>query len=248
MRFALKALSVALMAAAVACGDTNDETFNPLVPDPTKARIRMFNATNTALTFAANSEPAVALNSNLGYAGSRCFNVDPANPGLSIVTTTAGTPLTLPTTPTLAAGKQYMLVAYNPTTTASNISTIMWDVDEPAFTAHADSAGLRVFNAAPTAGAGIDLYLNTPAVSPAPEPALTSSIRRVTNLPVGTLGAFFNATANASYQYRVTRTGVTSATLLNTTNTLVKGENSTLIIGLPASGTTTVRGTTTGGC
>jgi hypothetical protein len=259
MRIARHAVFAGLLVAVAACGDTNKETFNPLSPDPTKALVRMFNATNVAVNFAAGGEPATTLNSNLGYGGSRCFQVDPANPALVIETsevtsgtppvTTPAAPIAFTTTPALTAGESYMVVLYNPTTaTTPTFSTAIWDVNEPsAFTPHADSSGLRAFNAAPTAGA-LDLYVNAPAVAPATEPALAAELRKETNLPVGTLGSFFNVAGGATYQYRATRTGVTSTTLVNATNTVQKGEKATVILGRPASGTTTVRGTTTQGC
>lgn len=251
MRIASHALSVVLMAAALAaCADLNKETTNLIEPDPLKARIRVFNATNTNVNFAANGAAATALNTNRPYGGTACFVVDPATPGLSIVQNVSGADIPLPTSTTFEAGKSYMIVLYNPTTTTTNFGYAIWDVDGGAFTPHADSAGLRAFNAAPASGtAAIDLYVNPPAVAPATEPALTTMTPQNANVAVGALGSFFNVQAGSSYQYRVMRNNVKTGTaLINTTNTLVKGEKATVIIGLPATGTTTLRATSTQGC
>lgn len=247
MRIAFHAAAVLSLAAIAACGDFGEETFNPIAPDPAKARIRIFNATNTPVNMSANGEAAIALNSNLPHGGTRCFVVNPASPGLKVVQT-GGAEIPLPSSASFEAGKNYMVVLFNPTTTTTNFSYAIWDVDGGSFTPHADSAGLRVFNAAAPAGS-IDLYVNPPAVAPATEPALNTMTAQNRNVAVGSLGNFFNVQAGSSYQYRVTRAGVNTGTpLVNTSNTLVRGEKATVIISLPAVGTTTLRANTTQGC
>ena len=64
-------VAAASVALVVACSASNDETFNPVTPSTTQARVRVFNATNTNVTMSASGQAALACGQRTGWARSR---------------------------------------------------------------------------------------------------------------------------------------------------------------------------------
>jgi hypothetical protein len=258
MRIGFNVLAVASLVAATACTSSEGGSFNPVTPSTTQARLRMINATsNLTAKFHAGPGTATALNSNLAATVSRCFLVNPADPQISILVSTAPTavgafadvPVTLPAQ-TFEAGKSYVLAIHHVNTTPSDVRVTVWDA-EGGFTASGDSAGLRVFHAAPSViGGAMDTYVNR---NPASDTLLSNpAVRKIVSAqPIGTLSSYFNVLTGGSYQYRMTRAGITNATIINTSNTLQPGQNATVIIFPSATSltaTTAYRASTTQGC
>ena len=87
------------------------------------------------------------------------------------------------------------------------------------------------------------------AVAPATAPALTASIRVATNVAIGAAMSYIPVPGTTSFQYRITKTGVTASTLIDATQTVVKGEAATIILGIPSlTAATTFRSFSAGGC
>lgn len=251
MRTGYRAFALASLVSLAACGGEGDATFNPMTPDPTKAYVRVINATNDTLDFAGANGIYAGTNLSITPGNSRCLEGGAAFPitirnGGNDVNTEL--PATTAQTSTFAVGNSYSLIVYKTgTTAAAPYAYASWK-SAGDFTAPVDSAGLRFFNASPTASgtSTIDVYANLPGD---PEPALTATTVRktVTALPVGSLSAYYPVPATTSYQARVTRGG-SNTTIVNSTTTVLNGEETTWVIGLVPGGGSAVRSFTTGGC
>ena len=164
------------------------------------------------------------------------YDVDPANPALTITTPSGGSIATL-TLPTLANDKQYLVVAYY--TTGGVPAFAVFDND---YTPGAGTSGMRFVHLA-TGRAGQDVYYTEPGA------ALTAAGRIVTNLAFGANSGFLDVTPDIPQQVRVTNTGTTTLSVTATSYTSVAGERSTLLIVPPSTATsTTFRQIRVGGC
>jgi hypothetical protein len=263
MRIGLNVLALSTLVAIAACNDNPKVTENTFTPDPTKARVRIMNATSNLVADVGIGTEFLGVNSNFSSGNSRCIEVDPANPqivvevgtgvrGVTTPTASTRTPVTVAQTG-FEANKTYFMAIYHPTAVVTDLATFKWEVGT-GYETLGDSAGLRVFHAAPSAGA-INTYINLPAVAPAVEPVASTMTPTVSAQAVGTLSNYFTVVSGKTYQYRMFRLPVTatSTAAVNSTNTIQPDELATVVI-YPASGatgltaTTGYRASTTGGC
>jgi len=207
--------------------DKNGLLFKPVIKATvtnlalTNANVRFANATDTPLNFLQNGT-ALSGGSNLAFgASSACASINAATPALTVTEPPSTTPLA-GFAPTLVAGKSFSIVAF------SGTSGVQFATLSNTFTATAGQAGFRVFNA--TAGAtGLDVFVTAPAA-----PLGTATAANVLN---GTGSAFVSVAPDTS-QIRITGTGSTTVLLDMGKQALTAGQNTTLVIAPPASGTT----------
>jgi hypothetical protein len=210
--------------------DKNGLLFKPVInatvtdAATVNATIRLANATNNALDLLQGTN-VLSGGGNLAFGtSSACSSVNAATPGLTVRQT--GTTTALPGfTPTLVVGTSYTIIAY-PNGTAVQFATLT-----NTFTPTAGQSGFRVFNA--TGGAtGLDVFVTTVG-GPLGTPTVVNAVS-------GTATSFISVPAGAS-QIRVTSTGLTTILLDLGSQTLVAGQNATLVIAPPAVGATTIR-------
>jgi hypothetical protein len=198
----------------------------------TNATVRLVNSWNTSLALLQGGT-ALSGGSNIPFgSSSACASVNASTPGLTVVQNGTTTPLA-GFAPTLQAGSSYSLVAYPTTTGAAQFATL-----SNTFTPAAGQTGLRVFNAT-SATTGYDLFVTASGA------ALTTPT--VSNTLSGSSSAFVSVPAGSS-QLRVTTTGGTTTLLDLGSQTFTAGQNATLIIAPPATGTTALRGFLVTGC
>jgi hypothetical protein len=190
------------------------------------ATVRLANATNTALDL-LRSGAAVTGATNIAFgASSACSMFTAAAPALAIALTGTTTPIAGLTLPTLVAGTSYTIVAY-PSATGTQFATLA-----NTYTPAAGQAGLRVFNAT-TGATGYDVFVTTVGA-----PLGTATLA---NALSGVASSFVSVPAGSS-QIRITATGTTPVLLDLGAQSLTAGQNVTLIIAPPATGSTTLRG------
>jgi hypothetical protein len=249
MRIGFRILALAAVAALTACGEERAGTITEYVPDPTMVRVRVINATNTNIDFAAPTGDFIGHNTNVSHSNSRCIEMAPGG-AVRIRDFPTKTAYAPPPTTTFEAGKSYSLLVYNPTSAANTVAYLTWQ-NEGQNTPPADSAGLAIVNvnsANTTSSGQLDVYIN-PNVDPAPALALAN--RKVIALPVGGMTPYFTVGGGTSTHLRLTRTGSTTSgnTLLNSTHTPLAGQNTVWVFGIPSlTAATTQRSFTTGGC
>lgn len=199
----------------------------------TNATIKFVNATESTLNLLQNGT-ALSSASNLAFGqSSACTSVNAATPALSVVT--AGSTTALPGfTTTLTAGNSFDIVAYPNATGGVSFATV-----GNAFTPTSGQAGLRVFNAT-SATTGYDVYLTSVG-------APLGTTATVSNVLAGNGSAFVSVPAGAQ-QIRITSTGGTTVLLDLGSQTLTAGQNATLIIAPPASGSLSPRAFLVTGC
>lgn len=198
----------------------------------TNANVRLINATGSALNFMQNGT-ALSGGSNIAFgAASSCSSVSATGAALSITQAGSTTPLT-GFTPTLTAGTSTSFVAY-PTATGGVAFATLGN----AFTPTSGQAGLRVFNAT-TAATGYDVFVTTVGA------ALGTAT--AANVLAGASSSFTSVPAGAQ-QIRLTSTGGATVLLDVGSQTLAAGQNYTLVIAPPATGSTTPRAFLVAGC
>lgn len=198
----------------------------------TNATVRLINATDAALSL-NDSGTALTGASNVAFgAASSCASVPVAGAALSVTQSGAATPLG-GFAPTLTAGSSTSFVAYPNATGGVQFATL-----GNAFTPATGQAGLRVFNAT-GAATGYDVF-----VTAAGAPLATAT---VSNVLSGTPTSFQSVTAGAQ-QVSITSTGSTTVVIDLGAQTLTAGQNYTLVIAPPASGSTTPRAFLITGC
>jgi hypothetical protein len=218
--------------------DKNGLLFKPVIKATvtnlalTNANVRLINATNNALNLLQNGT-ALSGGSNIAFGtASSCSSVNATTPALTITQPPSTTPLT-GFTPTLTAGNSFSFVAYPNSTGAVQFATL-----SNTFTPASGQAGLRVFNA--TGGAtGLDVFVTAPAA-----PLGTATIA---NAVSGVASSFVSVPAGSD-QIRITATGSTTVLLDVGTQSFTAGQNMTLVIAPPASGSTTLRAFLIAGC
>ncbi len=218
--------------------DKNGLLFKPVIKASitntatTNATVRLINATGTALNLLSNGT-ALTGGSNIAYGtGSTCSSVPVTGSALTVTQAGSTTALT-GFTPTLTAGSSTSYVAYTNATGGVSFATL-----GNAYTPTSGQAGFRVFNAT-TSTTGYDAFVTL--LNAALGTATT------TNVLSGTASAFTSVPAGAQ-QIRLTSTGGTSVLLDLGSQTLTAGQNYTLVIAPPASGTTTPRAFLIQGC
>jgi hypothetical protein len=219
--------------------DKNGLLFKPVVKATitdaatTNATVRLANATGTSLSLLQGGT-ALSGGSNLAFgANSSCASVSAATPLLSVVQAGSTTALA-GFSPTLQAGTSYTFVAY-PTATGGGVQFVTLS---NVYTPTSGQAGLRVFNAT-TGLAGFDVFVTASGAA--------LGTPTVANVLATASSAFISVPAGTS-QVRVATTGGTVALLDLGAQTFVAGQNATLVIAPPASGSTALRAFIVSGC
>ena len=219
-------LGAALCFAVVACGGDDDETTNPTT---STATVRFVNATNTTIGVANNGTTATG-NGSLSFGGSSsCMTVNTAatgTSGLTFTNATGGAAIT-GFTPSFTAGGNYTVIAYTGANGTTQFATL-----NNAFTPTSGQAGVRFFNA----GSANNLTLQGNGT------AFTGN----SAIALGSAGTF--ASVPAGSQTVTFNNGTTSVLNAGSMN-FTAGQNSTIVIGPAATGTTTpMRFFTASGC
>jgi len=220
---ALCALASAALLAA--CGDDDDDVTGV---NNSTATVRFVNATNTNISV-ANGGTVGAGNSALAFgASSTCMTLNTSSPNLTF--TNSGTNSAISGfTPSFTSGGNYTVVAYTDASGNTQFATL-----SNAFTPTTGQAGLRVFNAASGSG---NIVLN----------GGSGALNSGATTAFGTSGTFFSVPAGSSTLSFNTGTG--TSTLASTGSvTLTAGQNSTVVLGPAATGSTTRRAFVTTGC
>ena len=197
----------------------------------TNANVRIANATNASLSLLQRGT-ALTGASNLAYGtSSTCSSVSATTPALTVLQAGA-TPLT-GFSPTFTAGQSYTVVAYPTATGGVQFATL-----SNTFTPASGQAGLRVINTTGLA-TGLDAYVTATGA-----PLTTAT---TTNTLSGASTAFVSVPAG-SQQVRIVTTGGTTVLFDAGAQTFTAGQNSTLVIAPPATGSTTPRAFLVPGC
>jgi hypothetical protein len=217
------AASLVMLAA---CGDDDETT----TPTTSTASVRFINATNTSIGVASNGVTATG-NGSLGFgASSSCVNVNvnaTGSSGLTFTNATSGAAIS-GFAPSFTAGGNYTVVAYTDASGATQFA-ILNNTNTPA----TGMAGVRLFNAAPGSG-NITLFANGSALTGA------------TPVTFGSGGTFVSVPAGSQ---TITFNNGTTAVLSAGSMAFTAGQNSTIVLGPAATGTTTpLRFFTANGC
>lgn len=218
--------------------DRNGLLFKPVIKATitntatTNATVRLINATSGALNFLENGTAVTGGNAIAYGASSSCVSVPVSNPGLT-VTQSGSTTALAGFTPTLTAGTSTSFIAYNNATAGVSFATL-----GNAFTPASGQSGLRVFNAT-TGTTGFDVFVT----------ALNAVLgtATATNVLAGASSAFVSVPAG-SQQIRIATTGGTTIALDLGAQTLTAGQNYTVVIAPPATGSTAPRAFLIAGC
>ena len=109
------------------------------------------------------------------------------------------------------------------------------------FTPSSGQGALRVFNAG-AAGTSYDVYITIPGA------ALATASPSASAVASGFASPFFEVSTTATQQVRITAAGSKSVVLDVGNVAFVAGQNATLVIGPPASGSTVLRAFVVAGC
>jgi hypothetical protein len=227
----LRTLAFALLASSVALAacDDNDITGT----NANNATVQFVNATAVSLDVAQGGTVATG-NGALSYGTtSLCIATDATNSALTVRQTGTSTPLT-GFTPAFQAGGNYSVIAYPAAAGAIQFATV-----SNAFTATAGQGGLRVFNAA-GAGTSYDIYVSTPGAS--------SATAGANNVGFGSGSSYFNVPASSEQQVRITNAGSQTVVLDVGSRTFIPGQNVTLVITPPLTGSPVPRAFYVTGC
>lgn len=210
------------LAFAAACGDKD----TGVILGGSTASVRFINATDIPITV-ANGGLVGSGNNNLAFgASSSCLTVDPTN--AAALTFAGGGGATVPVfAPTLAPGGSVTVVAF----TAQNRTTDFASLNN-TFSPASGSAGLRVFNASAGTPSLTVLANGTPLGNGAA-------------VSIGTASDFFNVPAGV---VDITFANGTTTVLDAGSMTFTAGQSSTVVVGPPRTGSTTLRSFTSTGC
>jgi hypothetical protein len=227
----LRTLALALVASSVAiaaCG-SDDVTGN----NANDATVQFINATAVSLDVAQGGSVATG-NGALSYGTtSLCIVTDATNSNLTVRTT--GTSIALAGfTPAFQPGGNYSVIAYPGAPGVIEFGTV-----SNAFTASAGQGGLRVFNAA-GAGTSYDIYVSAPGAS--------SATAGANNVGYGSGSSYFNVAAGTAQQVRITNAGTQSVVFDVGNRTFTPGQNVTLVLTPPLSGSPEPRAFYVTGC
>lgn len=222
MRYRGLALLVVLpLALFSACSDSSNG------PDD-KATVRFVNATNANIDV-ANAGVVGTGNGNVAFGGSSaCMLVSTKRDDLAF--RQAGTTTAIAGfTQDFSEGDNFTVVAF-----PSGASTSFATVSNGSFTATSGQAGLRVFNAASGSG-NLVAMIGTTALG-------TGS-----GVAFGTAGGFMSVPSGT--QTIIFNTGAGTSTVASTGSVnLTAGQNFTLVVAPPSSGSTSLRTFLVGGC
>jgi hypothetical protein len=196
------------------------------------ATIRLANSTSSSLDLFRSGAALTGSSNVLFGTSSPCSSVTAASPGLSVVASGTTTALA-GFSPTLTAGTSFTVVAYPTATGGVQFTTL-----SNAFTPATGQGGLRVFNAT-SAAVGFDVFIT----------ALGASLGTATtsNVVAGGSSTFVSVPAG-SQQVRVTAAGGSVVLVDLGAQTFSPGQNMTLVIAPPLTGTTAYRAFLVSGC
>ena len=227
----LRTLALALLASSVtvaACGSDNVTG-----TDANNATVQFINATGSSLDVAQGGTVATG-NGALSYGTtSLCIATDASSSNLAVRLTGTSTPLA-GFTPAFQAGGNYTVIAYPGAPGVIQFATV-----SNAFTPSAGQGGLRVFNAA-VAGASYDVYVSAPGS--------TSATAAANNVGYGSGSSYFNVVAGTAQQVRITNAGSQTVLLDVGSRTFTTGQNVTLVIAPPLTGSPVPRAFYVPGC
>lgn len=230
-RMFYRSLALCALASVVvvaACGSDDNEN-NVTGTTNSTATVRFVNATGNTNISVANNGTIGTGNSALGFgSSSTCMTVNTSSPNLTF--TNSGTSAAIPGfTSTLAKNGNYTVIAYTDASGNTQFATL-----DNTFSAATGQAAVRVFNAASGSG---NIVLN----------GTSGVLNAGASTAFGNSGAFFSTPSGSSTFSFNTGTGTT--TLASTgAVTLTAGQNSTVVLGPAASGSTTRRAFVVTGC
>jgi hypothetical protein len=196
------------------------------------ATIRLANASALPLSLLQSGNPLAGGTNLLFATTSACSSVNAATPALTVIQVGSTTPLA-GFAPTLAVGSSYTVIAYPNATAGVQFTTLA-----NAFVPTTGQSGLRVFNAA-GGTSGFDVFVTATGA--------VLGTAAVANVLPGASSAFVSVPAGAS-QVRLTTTGSTTVLLDMGAQTFTAGQNATLVIAPPATGSTVPRAFLVAGC
>lgn len=228
-------VAVSLAASLTACSDDSDTTGTN---GASTATVRFINATNNAFDLTTGGVVGTG-NGNLGFGRSTaCMNVSTSNPNLGLNTAGTNSAVSGFNAGNLAAGGNYTIVALPGTGGTTQFVTI---ASANPNTLGSGQAGVRVFNA--TGGTGsYDVYFTAPGTTLG-----TSNTANATSIASGTASSWFNVGGGTS-QVQFTNAGTHNVAFNWGNQTFTSGQNSIVVLGPAASGSTALRAFTIGGC
>ena len=216
-------LATALVATSVALAACGEDDVTGVGDSAT---VRFVNATSTSLDIAEGSTVATG-NGALSFAtASNCMSVNAASSNLAVRLTGTSAPLAT-FTPAFQSGGNYTVIAYAGAGASLQFATV-----SNAYTPATGQGGLRVFNAV-GAGTSYDVYVGVPGAS-----TVTAGAN---NIGFGTGSSYFNVAANVAQQVRITTAGTQTVVLDVGTRNFIAGQNVTLVVAPPATGSATPR-------
>jgi hypothetical protein len=230
----LRTLGLALLASSSVALSACDNRSDVTGVNANNATIQFINATTASLDVAQGGTVATG-NGALSFGTtSLCISADASNSNLAVRQT--GTSTALPGfVPAFQAGGNYSVIAYP----GAGGTTTQFATLSNAFTPASGQGGMRVFNAA-GAGTSYDIYVSAPGASSATSVA--------NNVGFGSGSSYFNVPAGSTQQVRVTNAGTQPVVLDAGNRTFTAGQNVTLVIAPPLTGSPAPRAFYATGC
>src|SRR3954470_151432 len=225
---ACRSIGVLALASAMfvaGCDDSDSD----VTGTTNTSTVRFVNATGNSNISVANNGTIGTGNAALGFgSGSSCMTVNSGSPNLTFTNSSTGASIG-GFTPNFASNGNYTVVAYTDASGNTQFTTL-----NNAFTPASGQAGLRVFNAASGSG---NIVLNSGG----------SALNGGATTAFGNSGAFFSTPAGTTtYSFN---TGTGTSTLATTpSTTLNAGQNGTVVLGPPTTGSTLMRAFINTGC
>jgi hypothetical protein len=230
----LRTLGLALLASSSVALSACDNRSDVTGVNANNATIQFINATTASLDVAQGGTVATG-NGALSFGTtSLCISADASNSNLAVRQT--GTSTALPGfVPAFQAGGNYSVIAYP----GAGGTTTQFATLSNACTPASGQGGMRVFNAA-GAGTSYDIYVSALGASSATSVA--------NNVGFGSGSSYFNVPAGSTQQVRVTNAGTQPVVLDAGNRTFTAGQNVTLVIAPPLSGSPAPRAFYATGC
>ena len=228
----LRTLGLAALASSLALSACDNN------PDLTglnanNAIVQFINATTASLDVAQGGTVTTGNGALTFGTTSLCISADANNPNLAVRPTGTSTPLP-GFTPAFQAGGNYSVIAYPGTAGTTLFATL-----SNAFTPSSGQGGMRVFNAAGP-GTSYDIYVSAPGAA--------SATAVANNVGFGSGSSYFNVAAGATQQVRITNAGTQPIVLDAGNRNFTAGQNVTLVIAPPLSGSPAPRAFYSTGC
>ena len=212
-------VAIALLPCAVVAACESHNTV--AVAGGNGATVRLVNATSSNVDLLVNNAAPSGNRAIPFGASSTCTTVDVTSSTVAI-SASSGTVTNLPTSPGLAAGGKYLLVAYLDASGNLQLATIAQNTTPIIL-----RSSLAVFEGVPSTVTGnYDVYITTPAAA-----LVTPTFR---NLTFGFATPFFDVAAGAT-QVRLTNAGTQAVVIDAGSFTLAANTTYLLTIALPNS-------------